>query len=141
VIPAAEQRAGAESSDGLGGKATVGTGGDPMSSQQEQRQRRQPQAPKPCVEHNAVAGPSTRQNDHPENYYNGNATGTQQEQPRRSSVEQVAGAERFSEHNGNGILPIDPERFASSRRLVSGRLLPSIDQATHNILHRRVKSA
>jgi hypothetical protein len=141
VGPAAEQGAGAESSSGRGGEATGRNDGDATPSQQNQLHRRQPQAPKPCVEHDAVAGPSNWQNGHPKGYHNGNATGTQQEQARRSSVEQVAGAERLPEHNGNAISPIEHERLASSTRLVSGRVLPSIDHAANNILHRRVKSA
>ena len=99
----------------------------------------QPQAPISRDEHSARAEPLSRQIDHAADHHNCNTTGPRQNQARRSSVQQSAGAEQFSEHNGSDESPVDHEQIYSGRPLVPDSLFPSIDHATKHILHRRVQ--
>ena len=135
-----EQMTGAESSSSPSGEAQGRRDGNASASQQQQPQHQQPQAPIPCDEHNARAEPLNRQIDHAADHHNCNTTGLQQNHGRRLSVQQTAGAEQFSEHNGNAESPLDHEQIDSSRPLVPDSLFPSIDHATKHITHRRVQS-
>lgn len=110
------------------------------TSQQQQPQHQQPQAPISRDEHSARAEPLSRQIDHAADHHNCNTTDPRQNQARRPSVQQSAGAEQFSEHNGSDESPVDHEQIYSGRPLVPDSLFPSIDRATKHILHRRVQS-
>lgn len=140
VSPPAEQMTCAESSRSPIGEAEGRKDGNVSTPQQQQPQHRQPQASSPCFERSAGPEPSNPRIDHAADRQNCDTTGFQQQQARRSSVQQTAGAEQSSEHNGNAQLPIDHEQINSSGSAVSGRLLSSLDHASRHITHRRVQS-
>lgn len=140
VSPPAEQMTCAESSRSPIGEAEGRRDGTVSTPQQLQPQHRQPQASNPCVDRSAGPEPSNPRIDHAADRQNCNTTGSLQNQARRPSVQQHAGAEQFSEHNGNAELPGDREEVDSNGSPVSGGMLPSLDHATQHIFPPRVQS-
>ena len=140
VSPPAEQMTCAESSRSPIGEAEGRRDGIVSTPQQQQPQHRQPQASNPCVDRSAGPEPSNARIDHAADRQNCNTTGSLQNQARRPSVQQHAGAEQFSEHNGNAELPVDREEVDSNGSPVSGGMLPSLDHATQHIFPPRVQS-
>lgn len=138
VSPPAEQMTCAESSRSPISEAEGRRDGIVSTPQQQQPQHRQPRASNPCVDRSAGPEPSNLRIDHAADRQNCNTTGSLQNQARRPSVQQHAGAEQLSEHDVNAELPVDREEVDSNGSPVSGGILPSLDHATKHIFPPRV---